>query len=93
MGCRACPLNEVVAGVMILCKAPWAALKAEKALYIIIIIIILIQPGPEFSLFAYWPAYSTAQYFLVGESRCIACCQYLDKGGEKQFYTKSSFFS
>ena len=22
MGCRACPLNEVVAGVMILCKAP-----------------------------------------------------------------------
>ena len=50
---------------------------------IINIIIILIQPGPEFSLFAYWPAYSTAQYFLVGESRCIACCQYLDKGGEK----------
>ena len=33
MGCRACPLNEVVAGVMILCKAPWAALKAGKALY------------------------------------------------------------
>ena len=33
MGCCACPLNEVVAGVMILCKAPWAALKAEKALY------------------------------------------------------------
>ena len=50
---------------------------------VLIIIIILIQPGPEFSLFAYWPAYSTAQYFLVGESRCIACCQYLDKGGEK----------
>ena len=33
MSCRACPLNEVVAGVKVLCKPPSAALKAEKSLY------------------------------------------------------------
>ena len=30
---RLCPLNEVVAGVIIHCEAPWAAEKAGKALY------------------------------------------------------------
>ena len=33
MGYRACPFNEVVAGVKVLCKAPSAALKAEKSVF------------------------------------------------------------